>query len=205
MLDKIKNRILHYFKNTKPFSLITDILFVLLVVLLLIPSTRKPVAAYMIRIVSFPPSSLKASQQFAISPEAKHWEISELSGKTVRFDKLLNKPVFVNFWATWCPPCNAELPGIHNLYEQYKNKVNFVFLSDEAPNTIQSFILKHQYQDMPFYRYNSVPKDFYTKSIPVTFIISRKGEVILEKKGAARWNSDKVKSLLNKLSNAASQ
>lgn len=205
MLDKIKNRILHYFKNTKPFSLILDILFVSLVILLLIPSTRKPVAAYMIRIVSFPPSSLKTSQQFTISPQAKQWEISELSGRTISFDQLLDKPVFVNFWATWCPPCNAELPGIHKLYEQYKNKVNFVFLSDEAPNTIHSFILKHQYQDMPFYRYNRVPRDFYSKSIPATYIISHKGEVVLEKKGAARWNSDKVKTLLNKLLNATSQ
>jgi len=205
MLDKIKNRILHYFKNTKPFALITDILFVLLVILLLIPGTRKPVAAYMIRIVSFPPSSLKSSQQFAISHEAKNWEIKELSGKTVPFNHLLDKPVFVNFWATWCPPCNAELPGIHHIYEQYKNKVNFVFLSNEAPNTIRSFILKHQYQDMPFYRYNSIPKDFYSRSIPVTFILSRKGEVVLKKKGAARWNSDKVKSLLNKLLNTTSQ
>lgn len=205
MLEKIKNRIIRYFKNAKPFGLITDVLFVVLIVLLLIPNTRKPVSAFIIRIVSFPPSAMKASQEFNISPQAKQWEISELSGKTVQFEQLLNKPVFVNFWATWCPPCNAELPGIHDLYEQYKNKVNFVFLSNEAPNTIQSFILKHQYQDMPFYRYNGIPKDFYSNSIPVTYIISEKGKVVLEKKGAARWNSDRVKTLLNQLLNATSQ
>jgi len=205
MLEKIKSRILHYFNHTKPFSLVTDILFVVLAVLLLIPTTRKPVSAFMIRIVSFPPSALKASARFTISSQAKQWEISDLSGKTVRFDQLLDKPVFVNFWATWCPPCNAELPGIHNLYEQYKNKVNFVFLSDEAPNTIGTFISKHQYQDMPFYRYNRVPSDFSSSSIPTTFIISREGKVVLEKKGAARWDSERVKTLLNKLLNETSQ
>lgn len=205
MLEKIKNRILRYFKNTKPFSLVTDILFVVLAALLLMPATRKPVSSFIIRIVSFPPSTLKASQRFTISPEAKQWEISDLSGKTVRFDQLLDKPVFVNFWATWCPPCMAELPGIQELYEQYKNKVNFVFLSDEDPNTITTFISKHQYQDMPFYRYNRVPGDFSSSSIPATFIISREGKVVLEKKGAARWDSERVKTLLNKLLNEPSQ
>lgn len=205
MLEKIKSRILHYFKTKKPFTIITDFAFVILVVLLLIPTTRKPVSAFMIRLVSFPPSTLKTSQQFAISQAAKQWEISELSGKTVLLGQLLDKPVFVNFWATWCPPCNAELPGIHDLYEEYKNKVNFVFLSDEAPGTIKTFILKHQYEDMPFYRYQGVPKDFYSNTIPSTFIISQKGEVVLEKKGAARWDSDRVKTLLNKLLNDASQ
>jgi thiol-disulfide isomerase/thioredoxin len=205
MLEKIKNRILNYFKTKKLFSIITDFLFVILVILLLTPTTRKPVSAFMIRMVSFPPSSLKTSERFTISPEARQWEFRELSGKTVRFDQLLDKPVFVNFWATWCPPCNAELPGIHDLYEQYKNKVNFVFLSDEAPGTIRTFILKHQYEDMPFYRYNGVPKDFSSNSIPATFIISREGKVVLEKRGAARWDSDRVKTLLNKLLNDASQ
>lgn len=205
MLEKIKNRILNYFKTKKLFSIITDFLFVALVVLLLIPTTRKPVSAFIIRMVSFPPSSLNKSEQFTVSPQAKQWEISNLSGKTLQFDQLLDKPVFVNFWATWCPPCNAELPGIHDLYEQYKNKVNFVFLSNEAPGTIQSFILKHQYQDMPFYRYDGIPKDFFSNSIPVTFIISREGEVVLEKRGAARWDSDKVKTLLNKLINETSR
>lgn len=205
MLEKIKNRILNYFKKKKLFSIITDFLFVILVVLLLIPTTRKPVSAFMIRMVSFPPSSLKASDRFTVSPEVRQWEISDLSGKTVRFDQLLDKPVFVNFWATWCPPCNAELPGIHDLYEQYKNKVNFVFLSDEAPGIIKAFILNHQYQDMPFYRYNGVPKDFFSNSIPATFIISREGKVVLEKRGAARWDSDRVKTLLNKLLNDATK
>ncbi len=199
MLEKIKNRILQYFRTKKLFSIITDFLFVILVVLLLIPTTRKPVSAYLIRLISFPPSSLSQSKQFAIQPQTRQWEISSLSGKTVRFDQLLDKPVFVNFWATWCPPCNAELPGIHDLYEQYKGKVNFVFLSNENPAVITDFISKHQYGDMPFYRYTGVPSDFFSNSIPATFILSPQGKVVLEKKGAARWDSDRVKTLLNKL------
>lgn len=52
---------------------------------------------------------------------------------------------------------------------------------------------------MPFYRYRYVPQDFSSRSIPSTFIISKKGKVVLTKKGAARWDSGKVKKLFDKL------
>lgn len=205
MLEKIKNRILRYFQTKKLFSIVTDFLFALLVVLMLIPATRKGVSAFIIRLTSFPPSELKAPARYQISPETRRWQISNLSGKTIRFNQLLNKPVFVNLWATWCPPCIAELPGIQDLYKQYKNRVNFVLLSDEATTTINAFISKHKYQGMPFYRYGYVPNDFSTRSIPTTYIVSREGKVVLSKKGAARWDSGKVKALLNELLKAQKQ
>ena len=199
MLDKIKNWFHHYFTTKKPFTIVTDILFVVLVILLLIPTTRKEVSAFFIRIVSLPPSELSTSEQYPLSPEVATWPVQAMNGYTMPFGELEGKPLVVNFWATWCPPCRAELPGLHDLYEAYKNRVHFAFLSDESKATIQKFITEHHYQDMPFYRYTSVPHDFATKSIPATFIISPDGKVVLVKKGAARWDSGKVKDILNGL------
>ncbi len=199
MLNKIKALIHNYFHTKKPFTIITDFLFVLFILLLLIPGTRTQVAAVFIRVTSLPPSELSQSQQYPISKETKQWVITDKEGQNHVFGQLLGKPVFVNLWATWCPPCIAELPGISDLYEKYKDRVNFVLLSDESPAKIKAFILKHQYQNMPFYRYSSVPPDFSTRSIPTTFIISKEGKVVLSKKGAARWQSGKVQKLLNNL------
>jgi thiol-disulfide isomerase/thioredoxin len=199
MFEKIKLYFKNYYKKRKPFAIATDILFWGFILLLIIPTTRVTVSSFFIRLTSFAPSGLSAEKQYTISDNTKKWELTDMSGKPVLFSDLMDKPVFVNEWATWCPPCRAELPGIQKLYEQYKDKVNFLLLSDEPPAKIKAFALEHHYGDMPFYRYRNVPQDFSTRSIPTTFIISKKGKVVLTKKGAARWDSGKVKKLLDKL------
>ncbi len=178
----------------------TDFLFYGLIILLIIPSTRVPVSAFFIRLTSFAPSELDSTAQFKVSDNTYQWQLYDnTSGKTVTFAHLLDKPVFINIWATWCPPCRAELPGIQKLYEQYKNKVHFLLLTDEPPDKVAAFAREHHYEGMPFYRYRYMPHDFATNSIPATFIVSKKGKVVLSKKGAARWDADKVKKLLDNL------
>ena len=199
MLNKVKAWIQNYFKTKKTLTIITDVLFVVFIVLLLIPGTRKDVAALFIRLTSLPPSELSQTQQYPISQDAKQWIVTDMNGQNHTLGDWLDKPVFVNFWATWCPPCVAEMPGISDLYEQYKGRVHFVLLSDESPSKINAFAQEHQYQNLPFYRYQFVPHDFSTRSIPTTFILSTEGKVVLSKKGAARWHSGKVEKLLDDL------
>lgn len=200
MFERIKHYFQNYFKKRKPFAIATDILFWGLVILLIIPTTRVSVSSFFIRMTSFAPSGLSADKQYTISDNTRRWQLTDdVSGKTVVFSDQLDKPVFVNMWATWCPPCRAELPGIQKLYEQYKDKVHFLLLSDEPPAKVKAFAHKHHYEGMPFYRYRYVPQDFSSRSIPSTFIISKSGKVVLVKKGAARWDSDKIKKLLDNL------
>ncbi|NOX86412.1 MAG: TlpA family protein disulfide reductase [Chlorobi bacterium] len=189
----------NYLKKKKPFTIITDILFIVLIILLLIPGTRKEVSSFFIRLTSFAPSALDADEQYNVDKTAYSWEIYDMNGQPIKFDELNEKPVFLNFWATWCPPCIAEMPGIAELYEKYKNDVNFVFVTNEKPQAVEKFALKHNYKDLPFYFTGPVPSVFASTSIPATFIISRKGKVVLNKKGAARWNTGKTERLLKQL------
>ena len=50
--------------------------------------------------------------------------LTELNGNPIELSSLKGKPVFMNFWATWCPPCVAEMPFINELYPEYKDKVH---------------------------------------------------------------------------------
>jgi thiol-disulfide isomerase/thioredoxin len=199
MFEKIKHYFQNYLKTRKPLAMATDIIFWCLVALLIIPTTRIPVSAFFIRLTSFAPSQLSAEKQYHLSQNTLQWQVEDFSGKTVYFSKLMDKPVFVNFWATWCPPCRAELPGIQKLYNEYKNKVNFMLLTDEPAQKVSTFARKHHYEGLPFYHFENVPQDFSSKSIPTTFILTKQGKVVLLKKGAARWDSGKIKKLLDNL------
>jgi thiol-disulfide isomerase/thioredoxin len=194
-----KQTVLNYFKKKKPLSIFFDVTFVIVIALLLIPATRKETAAFFIRLTSFPASTLDSDEQFKVSNSVNNWQLFNLDGQRVSYTELSDKPLFVNIWATWCPPCVAELPGIEELHQQFGEKVSFILVSNEDPNVIKAFAEKHAYNELPFYYSNSVPPEFSSNSIPTTFILDKNGVVKVNKKGAARWNSDKTEKLLEQL------
>jgi thiol-disulfide isomerase/thioredoxin len=196
-----KKLVSNYFKKKKPFSIVTDVLFVVIALLLIIPATRKDTSAFFIRMTSFPPSTLDTDEQFRINSQTNNWVLYDLQGNKTFFEALNDKPVFVNIWATWCPPCIAELPSIQELYEDYGDKVSFILITNEDIDKVKKFAADHQYNELPFYLSSTIPPNFSTNSIPATFIISRDGRVVVRKKGAARWNSGTSRDLLDKLIN----
>ena len=110
-----------------------------------------------------------------------------------------DKPIFMNFWATWCPPCIAEMPSMRKLYEDYKDKVEFYFITQEDKKTVEAFYNKREYNFPTYNAMTRVPDVFSGSSIPATYIVSKKGEVLVNKKGAANWNSSTIRNLLDRL------
>ncbi len=171
----------------------------IIITLLIIPNTRTDVAAFFIRLTSFPPSTLDNDEQFTISNQARTWQLLDMEGNPVSFASLNEKPIFLNFWATWCLPCIAELPSIAELHKKYKGDVNFVLVSNESRAKVRAFAKKNGFDQLLFYQNKTVPTDFTSQSIPTTFIISKKGVVVLDKKGVARWNSGSIEEILDEL------
>src|SRR5687767_1233574 len=72
--------------------------------------------------------------------------LQDLQGKTVKFSSLKNKVVFLNIWATWCPPCVAEMPGIQSLYDKMKGNRNIVFVmlsvDQNGVEKVKNFVAK---------------------------------------------------------------
>ncbi|MPR32918.1 TlpA family protein disulfide reductase [Salmonirosea aquatica] len=135
-----------------------------------------------------------STEQNPISP---YLALSDMKGNTVVMDS--SKLVFVNVWATWCGPCNAEMPSIQALYRRYKDhpKMAFYVVSDENPSTVHNFLQKKDYE-LPFYLFNGAyPPVLDGSAIPRTYML-RHGQVLAEQVGAINWNDPQVFEFIDK-------
>lgn len=172
---------------------ISNIVFVVIIGLLIYPPTK----VYFIRLISFSPSTIKVEEREEL--KKYDWNLQGLNTESIDFNKTKGKVVFVNFWATWCPPCRAEMPSIQELYDDYKDRVAFIFVSNENWKTINDFYKKNSY-DLPTYNpLSERPALFNSETIPATFILDKNGAIVMQKKGPADWNSTKVRALLDEL------
>ncbi len=117
----------------------------------------------------------------------------------INLKSLKGKVVFINYWATWCAPCIAEMPMIQKLYDDYKDKVEFVFITSDKTAKVEKFYSNHNYNFPTYNMLSNPPKQIDTRSIPATFILDKQAKVALAEFGPADWNSDKVRNLLDKL------
>ncbi|MFA8451300.1 MAG: TlpA family protein disulfide reductase [Bacteroidales bacterium] len=185
-----------YFKKSK-WGIFLDALFIVVFALIIIPQTRIFITSNVIRVFSFGPSISEKSKDTPLSYEALNWEITNYKGEKITLSDLKGKYVFLNFWATWCPPCVGEMPSIQKLYNDYGNQVEFILLSNENKNTVSKFMDRKGYNLPTYTSYQNTPQDLNSTSIPITFIISPEGAIILKHKGAANWNDKSVRDLLD--------
>ena len=112
--------------------------------------------------------------------------------------ELKGKKVFVNLWASWCPPCKAEMPSIAALYNKLdKNKIVFVLLSvDEKFQSPLDFMNKNNLNLPVYFPTQPLPDLFNTGGIPVTFIFNEKGELIKQNNGVEDYDTIEYLKLL---------
>lgn len=178
---------------------ISDIIFVVFIALLLIPQTRTPiqVAVNKLKVAVWSPSVEHKEDQEQVQPF--QYAVQNVGGQSKQIAIGTGKVAFISYWATWCPPCIAELPGIQELYTDYGDRVEFVLLTQETPEKVQRFISKKGY-DVPVYiPQMQAPEILQENSIPTNYIIDKKGTIIIKETGAADWNSAKVRTLLDEL------
>ncbi len=114
-------------------------------------------------------------------------------GKIANISELKGKVVFINFWASWCPPCRAEMPSIAALYQKIKKDERFVFLlmnEDDDPQKATDYFEQNDF-DLPIYkRTGEVPNAIFSGTLPTTIVINREGKIVLKKEGMGGYNSD---------------
>jgi thiol-disulfide isomerase/thioredoxin len=138
-----------------------------------------------------------------IAPADYNFRLIDANGNSVDGASLKGKTVFMNFWATWCPPCIAEMPDINNLYHalQGEENIRFVLISlDEDFSKAINFVKRKEF-DFEIYQFASpVPQAYESRAIPSTFVLSPQGGIVVKKEGMARYNSESFRNYLRSLS-----
>ena len=133
------------------------------------------------------------------------WKLRDLDDKPVDFAQFKGRTVVLNLWATWCPPCLAEMPALATLAENPRIKEKGVAIvcvsTDEAPDALRRFMVKKSWP-MTILRATALPSVFLTDGIPATFVIAPDGKVVAPELGAARRDYPSVVSFLENLAPA---
>lgn len=177
----------------------SNIIFFAIVLILIIPQTRQPIQVLLHKGLSYINQSSIIDIDERVSVSYSNWKLKSDDHKILNFNDTKNKVVFVNFWATWCPPCIAEMPSLQLLYNDYKDKVEFLFITNDDFKTVDKFKTKKEFTFKVYRPLDQPPTELVTGSIPRTFIINKSGEIVVDESGAVDWNSEKVRNQLDEL------
>ena len=148
------------------------------------------------------PPSAQDMKVTTIDFDSNVLQFSDLENNIFTIQDFNGKNLFINYWATWCNPCLAEMPYMAELYENYKDEedIIFLYLSREKLEAIKNYIPKDEsLQQLPIYKIITDDEFFATSGIPTTFIINSGGEVIVKDLGSAFWNDESVFKFIDNL------
>lgn len=140
------------------------------------------------------PATAPAKEAGPEAPLAPAVLFTDSKGKTIDISKQRGKVLFINFWATWCPPCIAEMPSIAKLQSQLNSKDILFLMVDVDKNFGKSvkFMDKNGYQ-LPVYQpAGEVPAAFLSGAIPTTVVIDKAGRVVGRHEGGADYANPEV-------------
>ena len=169
---------------------------------------------------------------FIVSPSAKSWLLEQLIsiglfnasiGKTESLNKisanidftyldgegnkltiasLKGKIVIINFWASWCPPCRAEMPSLEGLYKKLRGDDRFVFLfinEDENKTKSAVYLDKNNFIIPVYSRSGEISSAVFSGTLPTTIVLDKSLKVVFKYEGMAGYNTDKFIQQLKEL------
>ena len=126
------------------------------------------------------PQGLPGVPESFVGLAAGDFALRDVEGKRVRLSDFRGRTVLLSFWATWCLPCQKELPAIQKIYEQHKDMV-VLTVDDENRATIRDFLKdKHYGFTALMDPKRTLFKKFAVRFIPTVFVINDEGTIVRE-------------------------
>lgn len=120
-----------------------------------------------------------------------------LDGERTSLAEFKGKTIFMNLWATWCPPCIAEMPNIQRLYDDIEDE-NIVFVMaslDDDHQKVRDFIARKEFT-FPVYSVLAKPRIYDSSVVPTTYVISPQGNILMEHRGMAKYDTNDFEEFL---------
>jgi peroxiredoxin len=138
------------------------------------------------------------AQGLKIGDKAPDFELKTLTGETVKLSSYKGKKVMLNFWATWCPPCKAEMPEMEQFYKQSNNDVVILAVNIDTQNDVKGFADKNGITfPILMDTDNQVNSTYQIISIPTTYFIDRNG--VIKNKYTGSMKLDMMKQFTDEL------
>ncbi len=200
-------KLMHILKEKATVSnvLYTVVMAVLLLVLIS-PDAKSLMIQGMMKVGLFQPdvpaepqAVMASDKKVEVAPEAA---FKNGAGETVKISELKGKVIFINFWASWCPPCRAEMPTIEKLYDQFKSNEDVVFLivnADEDFSKAARYMQDHDYEMPVYVPAGNIPYVYLSGALPTTVMINKQGEMVFRHAGAADYSDPKMVEFVKKL------
>lgn len=196
---RLKEKFQHYLKNNSKLKIGSDIFFYLLLILLIIPGSRREIVTSLKKLTLLKPGISENTIIAKLNEDDYKLIIEDPDGKLYNLQDFRDEVLFINFWASWCPPCRAEMPDIERLYKELNTRVKFLMITSEENEAVLNYIDKFSYTFPVYFQRSQLPPSFKVSAIPHTFVIDRKGNILISKTGAAKWDSSEFKSFLESL------
>jgi thiol-disulfide isomerase/thioredoxin len=135
--------------------------------------------------------------------ENTDFSFTNSAGITATTASLKGKVVFINFWASWCPPCRAEMPSLNNLYKKLQDDDRFVFLfmnEDEDKAKATGYLNKEKFAIPLYNRSGNVPNEIFSGTLPTTIVLNKDGKIVLKHEGMAGYDTEEFIRQLKELS-----
>jgi len=164
------------------------------------PESLKPESA--------PPSSVKHKSRrnlldtIASKPRAPDFALVDEDGDIHRLSDYKGKPVILNFWATWCPPCREEIPSMNRAWKKIKDEgIEMIAINvGEDEDTIFAFTAEYPIDfQVLLDESGEMMKKWPVKGLPTTFILDIRGHIVYRATGGREWDADELLDKVRKL------
>ena len=138
--------------------------------------------------------------KYRVAPVMNFYKLTVLdsTGTSVNLEKFRGKKLLVTYYASWCGDCLRELKSLNEIKNEKLSDIEVIAITDEAEGKMTAFQRKKHY---PFYffRINKSFSEMKVYSIPVNYIVNRKGQTVWEKVGAVNWNDNDYLQLVKRM------